>query len=74
VKTIAVNHKERDGWHVYTSVDIPGLYVAHPNDEIAFADVPGSIRLLCKLNDGIDWRIDPGRSRSFSCLEFVVIS
>jgi hypothetical protein len=54
---VVVNRKERDGWFVYTSDDIPGLYVASHDDQIAYDDLPASIRLLVKLNDGIECRI-----------------
>jgi hypothetical protein len=54
---VIVNRKERDGWFVYTSDDIPGLYVASHDDQVAYDDLPASIRLLVKLNHGIECQV-----------------
>lgn len=64
---VIVTRKERDGWFVYTSDDIPGLYVANRDDRVAYNDIPASIRLLVKLNDGIDCQV----SHAVSYTEFV---
>jgi hypothetical protein len=51
---VLVRRQEKDGWHVYTCDKLPGLYVAHPDDRVAYNDLPNAIRLLVKLDDGID--------------------
>ena len=51
---VVVMRKAQDGWFVYTCADLPGLYVAHRNDQVAYNDLPEAIRLLVKLNEGID--------------------
>lgn len=51
---VIVKRREKDGWHVYTCDKLPGLYVAHQNDEIAYNDLPKAIGMLVKLDHGID--------------------
>jgi hypothetical protein len=51
---VSVRRKVKDGWHVYTCDQLPGLYVAHPDDRIAYNDVPGSIAALLRLNYGME--------------------
>jgi len=51
---VVVTRKVRDGWFVYTCEDLPGLYVAHQDDQIAYNDLPLAIKLLVKLDEGID--------------------
>ena len=64
---VVVTRKARDGWFVYTCDDLPGLYVAHQNDQVAYDDIPEAIRLLVKLNEGIDCLV----SHTVSYAEFV---
>lgn len=51
---VTVRRTPRDGWFVYTCETLPGLYVAHRDDKVAYDDLPEAIRLLIKLNDHID--------------------
>ena len=51
---VTVKRRERDGWFVYTSDELPGLFVACKNDQTAYDDVTASIRCLMKLDFGID--------------------
>ena len=51
---IRVNRRQRDGWSVYTSPDLPGLYVASKNDREAYEDVPLAIQMLFRLDYQID--------------------
>lgn len=51
---ISVRRKVRDGWYVYTCDLLPGLYVAHADDRVAYNDLPNSIATLVKLNFGVD--------------------
>lgn len=48
---ISVRRASRDGWFVYTSEAIPGLYIASKDDRAAYNDVPKAIAQLFKL----DW-------------------
>jgi hypothetical protein len=57
--SISVRYKYADGWHVFQSDDVPGLYVASPDAAAAFDDLAPSIKLLLKLNDGIDCEVTP---------------
>jgi hypothetical protein len=51
---LRVMRRVRDGWYVYTCDELPGLLVAGQDDKIAYEDVPESIRVLIKLDHGID--------------------
>lgn len=64
---VIVTRKVRDGWFVYTCDQLPGLYVAHQDDRTAYDDIPESIRMLIKLNDGIECQV----SHAVSYAEFV---
>lgn len=55
---VRVDYKFRDGWHVFTSADVLGLYVASEDAETAFDDVGPSIEKLVKLNDDIDCEVE----------------
>ena len=64
---VVVKRKVRDGWFVYTCADLPGLYVAHTDDQVAYNDLPEAIRLLVKLDEGIDCKV----SHAVPYIEFV---
>lgn len=57
--SIWATYKYVDGWHIFRSDDVVGLYVAHKDAERAYNDVAGSIQLLLKLNEGIDCKVVP---------------
>ena len=52
--SICAKYKHVDGWHVFQSEDLPGLYVASRDAEKAFDDVSLSIETLIKLDEGIE--------------------
>lgn len=56
---ICVRYKEVDGWHVFHSDDVAGLYVASPDPERAYQDVGPAIEMLMKLNMDIDCKAAP---------------
>lgn len=56
--TVKVEHSYREGYHIFTSPDLRGLYVANRNPEKAFNEVPHAIQLLLKLNEGIDCKVE----------------
>lgn len=51
---VIVKRRQRDGWSLYTSEDLPGLFVACNDDRKAYNDIPASIQALMKLDHGID--------------------
>jgi len=57
--SICVSYKNTDGWHVFASDDLPGLYVAHQNAEVAYNDISDSIEKLLMLNQGIQVKAEP---------------
>lgn len=57
--SICVNYKFVDGWHVFASDDLPGLYVASQDAQKAFADVGPSIQMLLKLDEGLECTVEP---------------
>ena len=64
---VCVRRKVKDGWHVYTCDQLPGLYVAHVDDRVAYNDIPASIRSLLKLKLNLDCDV----SHKVSYSEFV---
>ena len=57
--SVCVKYKYVDGWHVFASDDVEGLYVASKDAKLAFDDVGPSITLLLKLNEGIECVVKP---------------
>lgn len=54
ITSISVDYKHVDGWHVFSSSEVAGLYVASQDPERAYNDVACSIRMLLKLNEGLE--------------------
>ncbi|HUP90955.1 MAG TPA: hypothetical protein VM074_01810 [Solimonas sp.] len=50
VTSVHVAYKQVDGWHVFSSEKMPGLYVASKNAAKAFNDVAKAIEMLVELN------------------------
>lgn len=50
VTTVLVDYKNRDGWHVFTSNDVLGLYVASKDARKAYEDVPIALQKLMELD------------------------
>lgn len=57
--TIRVNYRFIDGYHVYTSDDVYGLYIAKRDAQAAYEAVAPSLERLIKLNEGIVCRVEP---------------
>jgi hypothetical protein len=57
--SICVNYKFAEQWHVFSSDDLPGLYVASRDAERAYKDVGAAIEKLLRLNEGIACRARP---------------
>ncbi|HTG25191.1 MAG TPA: hypothetical protein VK681_34560 [Reyranella sp.] len=53
ISTITVDYRVIDGWHVFTSADVRGLYVANENQEAAFNAVGPTIETLLQLNENV---------------------
>ena len=62
VTVIEVQYRFIDGYHVFTSEDVYGLYVASRNPEKAFGNVQASIEKLIKLNHGVDIEVEPAHT------------
>ena len=56
---IRVNYRFVDGYHIYTSEDVYGLYVANRDATKAYAAVGPSLEKLIQLNEGISCRVEP---------------
>ena len=52
--TVNVQYKHRDGWHVFNSPDVHGLYVASKDARAAYDVVPVAIRMLMELDYSCD--------------------
>lgn len=59
---IKVQYRFVDGHHMFTSDDIDGLLVVSKDAETAYRDVAPSIKLLLKMNEGIDCEVEPAMS------------
>jgi len=59
ITSICVRYKAQDGWHVFYSEDLPGLYVANPSVEVAYTDVAPAIQALMELDLGVPCRVEP---------------
>lgn len=60
--SICVSHKYVEDWHVFSSDDLPGLYVASKDARIAFEDVATSIEKLVLLNESLHIKAAPEMS------------
>ena len=60
--SICVRYKCVDDWHVFQSEEVPGLYIASRDARLAFEDVAPAIKLLMKLNEGVDCEVVPEAS------------
>jgi hypothetical protein len=54
VEFITVLHECEEGWHKFTSLEIPGLYMVVPQDDLkaAYADIPRAIEALIFADTG----------------------
>lgn len=60
ISSVGVRYKATfDGWHVFTSSELPGLYVASHDAETAYNDVAPSIEMLLRLDEGVECTIRP---------------
>ncbi|MEZ5932295.1 MAG: hypothetical protein R3F54_10135 [Alphaproteobacteria bacterium] len=60
--TIVVQYQYRDGYHIFTSEDVDGLYVASTNQETAYNSIAQSIETLIRHNEGISCSVEPALS------------
>jgi hypothetical protein len=51
---ISVRRRLREGWYIYTCEAIPGLFIASKDDRKAYEDVPKAIKLLFRLDWGVE--------------------
>jgi hypothetical protein len=58
ITSLMIEYKHVEGWHVFTSKDLPGLYVASMDARSAFEDIPTAIQKLLELNDGIKCKVE----------------
>lgn len=56
---IYVQHAVREEHHVFTCKEIPGLLVVSNDLRVAYDDVAPSVRLLLKLNMGLECEVTP---------------
>ncbi len=59
ISTITVDYRVVDGWHVFTSADVRGLYVANEEQEAAFSAVGPTIETLLQLNEDVHVEVRP---------------
>jgi hypothetical protein len=56
---IDVEYRYADGWHLFTSRQLKGLYVANRDAETAYNGVGVAIEALLRLNEKLDVRVQP---------------
>ena len=56
---IRVHYRCIDGYHVYTSDNVYGLYVANRDAQKAYDAVAPSLEKLIQLNEGLTCRVEP---------------
>ncbi len=61
---LRVAYRFIDGYHVYTSDDVYGLYVANRDAGKAYDAIAPSLEKLIQLNDGITCRVEPALTYS----------
>jgi hypothetical protein len=49
--TYRLQHKLVNGLHVFTSPDVPGLYVANPDESVALGHVPEAVEAIRRINE-----------------------
>ena len=52
MQIINVNYELRDGWHIFKSPELSGLYVANKDYDTAYNDIFESVRVGLKLTIG----------------------
>ena len=60
--SICAHYKSIDGWHIFQSNELPGLYVASRDAKKAYDDVALSIKTLVMLDEGVDCDVVPEKS------------
>ena len=60
--TINVQYRYFEGYHVFTSDDVDGLYIASKDPRKAFDDVKPAIELLVRKNEGFDCVVESAMS------------
>jgi hypothetical protein len=56
--SVEVRYKNIAGWHVFESEELPGLYVASPDPEKAFNDIPEAIKTLLNIASGKNFDVE----------------
>lgn len=56
---IFVDYRVIDGWHVFTSEQIRGLYVANPDQHLAYESVAPTIEKLLAENGSVNVAVKP---------------
>jgi hypothetical protein len=58
-----VVNRNRDGWYIARSDDLPGLFIAHPDVDAVLADVSDAIKALYRADFGEEVRVIEGSYR-----------
>lgn len=62
LSSICVNYKNVDGWHVFQSDEIHGLYVANKDARTSYEDVKVAIENLILLDEKVKCTVQPEMS------------
>lgn len=60
VELVTVFYRQADdGWHIFTSKDVPTLLVASRDRVKAYNDVPTVLQKMFRLTQGVEWTFTP---------------
>lgn len=60
--SICAKYKTVDGWHIFESDDLPGLYIASKDAERAYNDIGPAIEKLIRLDEGLAVKVSAEKS------------
>jgi hypothetical protein len=66
VEIVTVLHECQEGWHKFTSLEIPGLYMVVPQNDLeaAYDDLPRAIAELIFADSGVRVSVRPQKTYS----------
>lgn len=59
---ILVDYRLVDGWHIFTSEHVRGLYIAHPDQRAAFDAIGPAIEKLLAENERVHVEVKPAKT------------
>ena len=51
---VRIEYSYQSGVHTFRAPDYPGFYLASPDAQLVFDDIPGALKLLVDMDFGVD--------------------